>query len=169
MNYYCEPPRNLEGSYDNGHIELNWEAPEFFGQGLLAYDDQLDLGYEALTATQANYNTTENLRYNVTAIWDGRETEFSNTIYLGPSVGIEEITTTEKSIEVYPNPVRDCLTLNGDGILHLSLFTITGACVLESTANHNKVEIDMSAMPQGMYIMRVQTKEGIVVRKIVKE
>ena len=333
MNYYCEPPRNLEGSYDNGHIELSWEAPEFFGQGLLAYDDnqfvdhigsnstkwgikmepeilahfeghplthielfdcssgrytftiyngevtnsstslyvqthdmegsqgfvrfaldepvsfdptlplwicvstanaqhpipccnyvgegnsclvklgnnwrpapsfgmnytwllrgytspiessgdftynvywgseegsddQLDLGYEALTATQANYNTTENLRYNVTATWDGRETEFSNTIYLGPSVGIEEITTTEKSIEVYPNPVRDCLTLNGDGILHLSLFTITGARVLESTANHNKVEIDMSAMPQGMYIMRVQTKEGIIVRKVVKE
>ena len=39
MNYYCEPPQNLQGTYDNGHVELSWEAPEFFGQGLFAYDD----------------------------------------------------------------------------------------------------------------------------------
>ena len=333
MNYYCEPPRNLEGTYDNGNIELSWEAPEFFGQGLLAYDDnqfieqigsnstkwgikmepeimahfeghplthielfdcstgrytftiyngdvtnssttlyvqthdmegsgefvrfaldepvsfdptlplwicvstanaqrpipccnyvgeansclvksgnnwrpapfygmyrtwllrgytspvessgdftynvywgpeeggdeQLDLGYEAMTSTQASYNTTENLRYNVTAIWDGRETELSNTIYLGPSVNIEEASNTSGAIEVYPNPVRDRLALHGDGIRHASLYTITGVCVFEENARNNTLEIDMSSLPQGMYIMRVQTTDGTVVRKVVKE
>ena len=333
MNYYCEPPLNLEGSYDNGHVELSWEAPEFFGQGLLAYDDnqfidqigsnsikwgikmepevlacfdghplthielfdcssgrytftiyngeatnssttlyaqihnmegsqefvrfaldepvafdptlplwicvatanaqqpipccnyvgesnscliksgnnwrpaptfgmyrswllrgytspiesgddftynvywgpeesgdeQLDLGYEALTATQASYNTTENLRYNVTAIWDGRETELSNTIYLGPSVGIEEETSTDPAFEVYPNPVRDHLTLHSDDIQQVSLYTITGVCVFESAKNHNAFEVDMSSLPQGMYILRVQTKDGTMARKVIKE
>ena len=333
MNFYCEPPRNLEGSYDNGNIELSWEAPEFFGQGLLAYDDnqfieqigsnstkwgikmepeimahfeghplthielfdcssgrytftiyngevtnsstslyvqtrdmegsqdyvrfaldepvpfdptlplwicvatanaqhpipccdyvgetnsclvrsgnnwrpatffgmnrtwllrgytspiessedfafnvywgpeegsvdQLELGYEALPATQANYNTTENLRYNVTAIWDGRETELSNTIYLGPSVGIEEPSTTDQTIKVYPNPVKDRLTLHGEGIQQVSLYTITGVCVFESAANQNTLEVDMSSLPQGMYIMRVLTKDGIEARKVIKE
>ena len=40
MNYYCEPPRNLTGTYDgNGHAALTWEAPEFVGSGLMAYDN----------------------------------------------------------------------------------------------------------------------------------
>ena len=131
--------------------------------------DQLELGYEALPATQANYNTTENLRYNVTAIWDGRETELSNTIYLGPSVGIEEPSTTDQTIKVYPNPVKDRLTLHGEGIQQVSLFTITGVCVFESTAMHDAFEVDMSLLPQGMYILRVLTKDGTEARKVVKE
>ena len=52
--------------------------------------EQMVLGYEGLTVTEATYNTTENMRYNVTATWNGRETEFSNTVYLGPSVGMIE-------------------------------------------------------------------------------
>lgn len=333
LNYYCEPPRNLQGSYNNGQVELSWEAPEFVGEGLLAYDDnqfieqigsnstkwgikmepeilahfeghplthielydcssgrytftiyngemtnnstelyvqahemegshefvrfaldepvafdptlplwicvstsgaqhpipccqfvgednsclvksgsswrpaplfgmdrtwllrgytspiessgdftynvywgpeegseeQLDLGYEALTATQADYNTTENLRYNVTAMWDGRETELSNTIYLGPSVGLEETVAQDDAFVVYPNPVSDLLTLQGEGILYVRLVTITGSCVYESAAKHNDVKIDMTALPQGLYFLSVMTKDGVSVEKVVRE
>ena len=332
MNFYCEPPRNLEGSYDNGHIELTWEAPESVGQGLLAYDDntfvnqigtsntkwgikiapenlamfagrplthieifdcsagrytftiyngtatnnsttlyvqvhdmegsnefvkfaldepvdfdptlplwicvatantqqpipccdfvgednsclvksgaywrpatmfdmnyswllraytspinvcgdftynvywgpeegseeQLVLGYEALTATQAEYNTTDNMRYNVTAIWDGRETELSNTVYLGPSVDVEENVSQEHALTVYPNPVSDQLTLQGEGIQYVSLITIAGACVYESAARNDEVKIDMTNLPQGLYFLRVQHENEMVVKKVVK-
>ena len=332
LNYYCEPPQNLEGTYNDGHVELTWEAPEFVGQGLLAYDDntftnqigsnnikwgikiepenlalfaghplthielfdcseghytftiyngtvtnsgttlyvqardmegshefirfaldepvdfdptlplwicvattgaehpipccdfvgednsclvksgggwkpatrfdmyytwllrgytspteggndftynvywgpeegseeQLVLGYEALTATQADYNTTENMRYNVTAMWDGRETELSNTVYLGPSVGLEETTTSERALVVYPNPVSDQLTLQGEGMRHIRLITVTGACVYESAMKHDEVKIDMTNLPQGLYFLRVQSEDGMVVKKVVK-
>ena len=332
LNYYCEPPRNLQGSYNNGHVELSWEAPEFVGVGLLAYDDnqfveqfgsnsvkwgikmepeilahfeghplthiemydcssghytftiyngeatgtsttlyvqthdmegshefvrfaldepvafdpalplwicvstsgaqhpipcgryvgednsclirsysswrpaptfgldyswllrgytspiessgdftynvywgpeeggeeQLDLGYETLTATQADYNTTENLRYNVTALWDGRETELSNTIYLGPSVGVEEISTEDEAFEFYPNPVSNQLTLQGEGMRHVSLVSITGAIVFDSDIAGNGIVIDMSRWPQGLYLLRLCTDEGVKVEKVVK-
>ena len=332
MNYYCEPPQNLEGTYSDGQVELSWEAPEFFGQGLFAYDDnqfinqmgssnhkwgikmepellayfaghplthielfdcstghytftiyngelannnttiyvqerdmegtynfvrfaldepvdfdptlplwicvatsgthepipccqyvgegnsclvkqgaswkpvtefgqyyswllrgytspmdgggdftynvywgpeeggieQLVLGYETLTSTQANYNTTENQRYNVTAFWDGRETELSNTVYLGPSVGIEENPTSDDAFEVYPNPVNDRFTLKGEGIQHVRLLTVTGACINESTVKHNALVIDMTSLPQGLYFLSIQTGKGIIVRKVVK-
>ena len=333
MNYYCEPPQNLEGTYSNGHVELNWESPELFGQGLLAYDDnqfidqigssnhkwgikiepdllahfaghplthielfdcstghftftiyngelannsttlyvqerdmeasysfvrfaldepvtfdptlplwicvstsgthepipccdyvgegnsclvksgafwkpatqfgmnrswllrgytspidagsdftynvywgpeeggeeQLDLGYEALTATQASYNTTENQRYNVTAFWDGRETELSNTIYLGPSVGIEELMAQNDAFDVYPNPVSEQLTLQGEGIQYVRLVTVTGACIYESAVKQHEIEIDMTRLPQGLYFLSVQTENGMIVKKVVKE
>ena len=131
--------------------------------------EQLVLGYEALTSTQASYSTTENQRYNVTALWDGRETELSNTIYLGPSVGIEETTTQDDTLVVYPNPVSDQLTLQGEGIQYVRLFTVTGACIYESAVRHDEVKIDMTNLPQGLYFLRVQTAEGICVKKVVKQ
>ncbi len=330
MNYYCEPPQNLEGTYNDGHVELSWEAPESVGQGMLAYDDnhfieqvsknkwgikiepnllahfaghplthiemfdcssghytftiyngetpnnstplyeqghdmeashsfvkfaldepvefdptlplwicvstsgvskpipccnyvgesnscqfrqgttwkpavefglhrswllraytspidggsdftynvywgpeeggdeQLNLGYENLMATQASYNTTENQRYNVTAIWNGRETELSNTIYLGPSVGIEETAAQDNAIVAYPNPVSDQLTLQGEGLRHVSLISITGATVFDSDINGDEFVIDMERMPQGLYLLWVCTDEGVKVEKVVK-
>lgn len=332
MNYYCEPPQNLEGTYNDGQVELNWEAPEFFGQGLLAYDDnqfidqigssnhkwgikiepelltqfaghplthielfdcstghftftvyngdvannsttlyvqerdmeasyefvrfaldepidfdptlplwicvatsgtnkpipccnyvgegnscllkqgafwkpatefgqyvswmlrgytspiddssdftynvywgpeeggieQLVLGYEALTATQASYNTTENQRYNVTALWDGRETELSNTVYLGPSVGIEEPTVQDDALTIYPNPVSDQLTLRGEGIQYVRLINVTGACIYESAVKHTELVIDMASLPRGVYFLSVLSESGIIVKKVVK-
>ena len=333
MNYYCEPPQNLEGTYSDGHVELSWEAPQFFGQGMLAYDDnkfidqigssshkwgikiepehlahfaghplthielfdcstghytftiyngelannssaiyvqerdmeasyefvrftldepvafdptlplwicvatsnshepipccdyvgegnscliksgafwkpatqfgmyrswllrgytspiegggdfsynvywgpeeggveQLELGYETLTATQASYNTTENQRYNVTALWNGRETELSNTIYLGPSVGIQEATTQGQAFVSYPNPVSDQLTLQGEGLRHVSLISITGATVFDSAITGNGIVIDMARLPQGLYFLRVQSESGMAVKKVVKK
>ena len=127
------------------------------------------MGYETLTATQASYNTTENQRYNVTALWNGRETELSNTIYLGPSVGIEETTTHDDAIVVYPNPVKDQLTLQGEGIQHVRLVTVTGACVYESAVKHNETVIDMARWPQGLYFLNVLTKDGVSVKKVVRE
>ena len=332
MNYYCEPPQNLEGTYDNGQVELSWEAPEFFGHGLLAYDDnqfisqigssshkwgiriepellahfeghplthielfdcstghftftiyngeltnsnttlyvqerdmeasygfvkfaldepvafdptlplwicvstsgtnkpipccdyvgegnsclikqgafwkpatefnqyvswmlrgytspidgsgdfaynvywgpeeggelQLVLGYEALTTTQANYSTTEDQRYNVTALWDGRETELSNTIYLGPTASIEESATDDDALVVYPNPVGDQLTLKGERLNHVSLVSITGATVFDSDITGNEIMIGMTGLPQGLYLLRVCTDEGVKVNKVVK-
>jgi hypothetical protein len=131
-------------------------------------EEQLELGYEALIATQADYNTTENMRYNVTAMWDGRETELSNTVYLGPSVGIEESTTTEQALVAYPNPVSDQLTLHGEGIQYVRLITITGACLYESAVKHNEVKIDMTSLPQGLYFLSVQSDSGVWVKKVVK-
>ena len=132
-------------------------------------EDQLDLGYEALTATQADYNTTENMRYNVTAMWDGRETELSNTVYLGPSVGIEETEVKDDTFVVYPNPVSGLLTLQGEGLRHVSLVSITGATVFDSDITENEVVMDMTKLSQGLYLLRVCTDEGVKVEKVVRE
>ena len=44
MNYYCEPPQNLQGTYfDDGHVELTWDTPEFVGHGMMAYDNNVFL------------------------------------------------------------------------------------------------------------------------------
>jgi hypothetical protein len=157
LRAYTSP---VEGS-DDFTYNVYW-GPEEGGE------EQLNLGFEALTATQASYNTTQNLRYNVTALWDGRETEFSNTVYLGPSVGVEEAPAQDQAFVVYPNPVSDQLALQGEGLRHVSLISLTGAIVYDSDITGNGIVIDTKALPQGLYLLRVCTDDGVKVDKVVK-
>ena len=158
LRAYTSP---IEGSNDFTY-NVYW-GPEEGGV------EQLELGYETFTATQANCNTTANQRYNVTALWDGRETELSNTVYLGPSVGVEENPTQNKAFKVYPNPVSNRLTLQGEGIQHVRLITLTGICVFESTMRHNEIEIDMTALTQGLYLLNILSDNGVCTVKVMKQ
>ena len=71
-------------------------------------DEQMVLGMENITATSMVHNSNDNLRYNVTAVVDGRETDFSNTIYLGPSVTIEETPETD----MFANVINGNIIIN---------------------------------------------------------
>ena len=126
------------------------------------------LGQQGLTSLVFTHETAENTRYNVTAIWDDRETDFSNSVFLGPSVGIDEPTTSTIAYEVYPNPVKDQLTLQGEGLRHVSLISITGATVFDSDITGNGMAIDVKALPQGLYLLRVRTNDGVRVSKVLK-
>ena len=133
-----------------------------------AADHEMMLGQQGLTSLVFTHETAENTRYNVTAIWDDRETDFSNSVFLGPSVGIDEPTTSTIAYEVYPNPVKDQLTLQGEGLRHVSLISITGATVFDSDITGNGMAIDVKALPQGLYLLRVRTNDGVRVSKVLK-
>jgi hypothetical protein len=156
LRAYTSPIENQDIKYN-----VYW-GPEEGGE------NQMVLGHEALTANQASCNTTENRRYHVTALWDSRETENSNTIYLGPSVGIEENAPAMTDYEVYPNPVHDLLTINANGLRQVSLVTLTGAKVYERPVHGDKVVIEMWDLPQGLYLLNILTDNGVRTVKVMK-
>ena len=132
-------------------------------------EEQMVLGYEALTTDHASYNTTENRRYHITALWDNPETEPSNTVYLGTSVSIGESALSTTSIEVYPNPVSDRLTINAKDLRQVSLTTLTGTKVYESIVHGDSMIINMEHLPQGLYLLSILTDNGTRTIKVVKQ
>ena len=128
----------------------------------------MQLGIGNLTATSVTHNSTENTRYNVTAIWNGRETDFSNTVCLGPSVGVSSI-AMDVSTKVYPNPANNTITIQGVEIQQITIFTITGQKVFEQSFNGDRVNINIETLPKGVYITNVRTKEGNEIVKLVKQ
>ena len=72
---------------------------------------------------------------------------------------------------IYPNPVKDQLTLrfdDGSEPESVELYDLAGRLV--GTKSNGLECIDMSAMPSGMYLLRVTMKEGISYHeKILKE
>ena len=156
LRAYTTPAEGRSFSYN-----LYW-GPEEGGE------EQMVLGYEGLTMTEAAYNTTENMRYNVTTFWDGRETDFSNTVYLGPSVAVPEHNDACQGLAVYPNPVKGLLTLQGKEMRHVSLYSAVGMLIDDRDVAGDHMELDMERLAEGLYLLHVTTAEGVMVMKVVK-
>lgn len=85
--------------------------------------------------------------------------------------GTDENITDESRFSLYPNPVKDQLTLSfveGNAPESVELYELNGRLV--GTKCNNMETIDMSAMPAGVYLLRVTMKDGTSYHeKILKE
>ena len=95
------------------------------------------------------------------------ESIISNSMTSAP-LGISDIQTP--GILVYPNPVHQNVTvlLPSSGIVNasLELYSVDGRKYLEQMIAQPKTEMDLSALPSGLYILKILSKEGIMTRKL---
>ena len=82
-----------------------------------------------------------------------------------------EIVPTDAPFSLYPNPVKDHLTLrfdDGDEPESVELYDLAGRLV--GTKSNGLESIDMGAMPSGVYMLRITMKNGMnYYEKIIKE
>ncbi len=73
----------------------------------------------------------------------------------------------EKSYNIYPNPVRDRLYVNGDiqKVSRVKVININGQLIIDSPYNDG---IDVTHLDTGTYIACIVTTEGIVYKKFIK-
>jgi autotransporter-associated beta strand protein len=75
-------------------------------------------------------------------------------------------------IELYPNPVKDILTVKlGDALSNgqLSVLTLGGAVLYnQEIGNQWQVKVDMSIYSSGVYILKLNNKDNIKLYKFVK-
>lgn len=86
-------------------------------------------------------------------------------------VGVEEA-EDEESILVYPNPVKDFLNIESaqGGIQQVDLYNGLGALVLSESgiAAQNK-RVDLNGLTAGVYLLVVETEQGVSRTKLVVE
>jgi hypothetical protein len=72
---------------------------------------------------------------------------------------------------VYPNPSTNKITFSLTELTantQLSIFNIRGENVLEMQINNIEMQIDISALQQGVYFVRMQDEERVEVVKMIK-
>ena len=80
---------------------------------------------------------------------------------------LEAITNqnTQSTISVFPNPVSDILYINSElKINKLIIFSIDGKIVF---SGNNTNSVDVSKLPNGMYIISAQTNIGYKIAKFL--
>ena len=76
-------------------------------------------------------------------------------------------------IDLFPNPVSDNLTLklndNVTGITHVTIHNCLGKIIMEESFSGSKHRMTMNTIPSGLYLITVSSKQGNIVKKILKE
>lgn len=75
-----------------------------------------------------------------------------------------------KSLKLYPNPAQEevVVSMENTWIQSVSLINVTGQVVYSSLENvTNSAKIDLKDYPKGLYFVKVETNEGIAIKKLV--
>ena len=84
------------------------------------------------------------------------------------NLGFEDF--LNKQIAVYPNPVKNKLiisTSNDIVIKKVSVYDVLGKKVIETTDNQKQINI--SGLAKGLLLVKIETNDGMIVKKIIKE
>jgi len=89
------------------------------------------------------------------------------------SRGDDAITRDAPKMVVFPNPARDLVNINLSGYKgksEVSMFDVNGRVVLRREMSEANTQLDISALPAGIYIMRIKNGANEVNRtKIIKQ
>ena len=79
--------------------------------------------------------------------------------------------TNNATIKLFPNPVKDELNIAGLNSFHsmISIIDLRGKTLLETPANNQTNRINIRQLSAGVYYLKIETTEKIVVLKFVKQ
>jgi hypothetical protein len=119
-------------------------------------------------ATEQTYLPDESGNYAVEITTNGMCVDTSDCHFVIPTDVVE---MDAGKISIYPNPALDLLTIemesNQEGTL--KLFDFTGRILKKVNIRASKHQLDISALPAGIYYLQVDTGSGSLHRKIIKE
>jgi len=135
-------------------------------------DSDIVLGGMTKVLTASHSVTPFKTYHMKIAICDTYNGMYDSSVLLGASSlnanGINEI-KDKFNISVYPSPSANSLTIEGPQSDIIEISNIQGQLIKTFTAIGNKTNIDVSALPSGVYVVQVKTEKGVAVSKFVKE
>jgi hypothetical protein len=85
---------------------------------------------------------------------------------------VVENVSLESTFTVYPNPATDKISIatnsNPQGETTICIFNMNGALLQQDKfQSQNLIEMDVSAMAKGIYLLQIQAKAGVETKKLV--
>ena len=133
--------------------------------------DTFYIGWEQYTTEfmtvglDKQHDSGDKIYYNVNGVWM-QNTEFSGSLMLrpyfgqvGPPTALEENLNPLKEVNVYPNPSDGYIRIE-EPFESFSIFDVTGSKLLEGNKKAAGSSYDLSSLPGGLYILRLDGKEA---------
>jgi hypothetical protein len=73
------------------------------------------------------------------------------------------------ALHFYPNPTSSTLKINFEQAQEatIGIYSLTGALLLQKQVNTQNAQLDVSGLPEGMYVVQVKTAQGVESQKVV--
>ena len=108
--------------------------------------------------------------FNVTAVNEAGESEKSNNACATTLKG-EGISENTATFNIYPNPVNDKLVIATNvEVESVVVYDVYGRQQInKSTRQQDEITIDVTGLNSGIYFIKINTTEGEIVKRIVKQ
>ncbi len=95
----------------------------------------------------------------------------SDTTVCVTYIGVNDLPIADSELLIYPNPANETVTITAENLTEIAVTNLLGEVVQSSKfkVQSNTATIDISKLPQGIYLLRVQTNNGWQVGKVLKE
>ncbi len=112
------------------------------------------------------------------AVWGDTRNNYLNIWFQQKDVKtgatyIKDLANNTFPIQIYPNPAKDILNINfGENLLdnaELEIINILGESILTQKVNQQKIELNVSNLKSGNYLLKFSNSEGNQTLKIIKK
>lgn len=86
-------------------------------------------------------------------------------VTIATATGIDDVENSA-NVAIYPNPVRNMLTIKGDNVKSVEVIDMNGRVVL---TNDRAGQLNMSDLSEGVYMVRVMSLSGVTTQKVIKK
>ena len=181
----CYPVQNLQGEYQwHGNEEygafISWDRPNITAnlhhfqvvRNIGAYKSREELIAEIPYNGNNSYDFFDNtyeliqgdVYYSVNAVYIRGE-EKCESEYLDVMIDITDVEENTANINLYPNPTNGLLNIEGQGRMHISIANLLGQ-MLQEAISEGSTTLDLSCYESGMYLIRIETENGVMVQKV---
>lgn len=86
-------------------------------------------------------------------------------------LAVEDVNTKDNSVSIYPNPARNILTISSkEALKSFSIYDEAGRLIRsESSLKGNKLDVNISSMQTGNYVVTVETEKQKITKKLMKQ
>lgn len=102
----------------------------------------------------------------VVFLQDKETKQVLQTIYADDVTSVDDIQNTNL-VRLYPNPSKGLLYLETEESSSVSIYNVLGERVKYVENINSSARIDISNQPEGTYIIKVETKDCIIIKKVV--
>ncbi|OQY00060.1 MAG: hypothetical protein B6I24_00650 [Bacteroidetes bacterium 4572_128] len=82
-------------------------------------------------------------------------------------VNIDDISESNNSVEIYPNPVKDNLSIKNAENSKIKIYNVLGEEILEIKSASDNETINLEKYKKGTYFVKIFNKKEVIVKKIV--